>query len=180
MATTLRNRKAKDFDIHEDGPYTEDTEMDTDAVGDEAEPEVQDDNEGYARHGRKHDHRTPSEQQEEEQDPEAEEDDEAEAEADMSDEEVLDDDMRKLQNAFPGFKHKYRLIKRIGEGESALSLFSFPALPLLLVPMPVPVLITSPRRHIFYRLQSPGPAVRAVRQQVGSRQGEREVDTTAK
>lgn len=42
--------------------------------------------------------------------------DEVEEDNDFSEDEELDDDMRKLQEAFPGFKHKYRLIKRIGEG----------------------------------------------------------------
>ncbi len=29
---------------------------------------------------------------------------------------AVQEDMEKLQNAFPGFRDKYRLIKRIGEG----------------------------------------------------------------
>lgn len=52
------------------------------------------------------------EDQEEEQEPEVEEYEEEDSDGDDD----MDDDMRKLQNAFPGFKQKYRLIKRIGEG----------------------------------------------------------------
>lgn len=125
MATTLRHRKEKDFDIHEDGPYTEDTEMDTDAIGDDAEAEAESD-EAYTHHARKYNRHDHDDQHEGEVKQEADEDDEAEA--DMSDEDVLDDDMRKLQDAFRNFKHKYRLIKRIGEGESALFLCPSPLL----------------------------------------------------
>jgi cell division control protein 7 len=53
-----------------------------------------------------------------EAEPEAEEEEEEES----SDEELVDrgvqSDMDKLQSDFPGFKDKYRLIKRIGEGTS--------------------------------------------------------------
>lgn len=109
MAAALRRRQAEDFDIHEDVPSTQDTEMVTDGAGEEAEDE-----EGYA---------DQEEQAEEEQDVELEQEQEQEElededEDDMSEEEVLDDDMKKLQEAYPGFKHKYRLIKRIGEGVS--------------------------------------------------------------
>lgn len=113
MATASRHRKAKDFNIHEDDPYTEDAGMNT---------EVEDE-EGHA----DHDHDGPlDEDQEPEQD--AEEEDEGEGDGDgdgsmsdeeMRDDEIRDDEMTKLQDAFPGFKHKYRLIKRIGEGEAA-------------------------------------------------------------
>lgn len=99
MATTVRRRQAEDFDIHEDAPSTQDTEMITDGVGEEEA----EDEEGYA---------DQEEQVEEELEQELEEEDED----DMSEEEALDDDMMKLQDAYPGFKYKYRLIKRIGEG----------------------------------------------------------------
>lgn len=52
--------------------------------------------------------------EEEDEEPELDEDDEDEEESD--EEEILDDDMRRLQDAFPGFRRKYKLIKRIGEG----------------------------------------------------------------
>lgn len=52
------------------------------------------------------------EDQEEDQEPELEEDEEQSSDGD----EHMDDEMRKLQNSFPDFKKKYRLIKRIGEG----------------------------------------------------------------
>lgn len=139
MATTYRHRKAKDFDIHEDDPTTEDADAD---MRTEAE-----DDEAYAHED--HDDQ-PEEEQEEEQEEEHEqvEDDEAEAEADMSEEEELDDDMRKLQTAFNGFKHQYRLIKRIGEGMST----SRPGSDWL------SHVLTSPR-HILHRIQGPRPAV---------------------
>lgn len=49
-----------------------------------------------------------------EEEPELDEEDEDEDESE--EEEILDDDMRRLQDAFPGFRRKYKLIKRIGEG----------------------------------------------------------------
>lgn len=109
-----------DFMIHED-PRTEETEMmdpvhateEVDPIAtEEADPiateeaEMDDDGNG-----------------EEEGEPEAE----AEVEDEDEDEESSDDDdvdktvlsdMEKLQRDFPGFKDKYRLIKRIGEGKS--------------------------------------------------------------
>lgn len=52
--------------------------------------------------------------------PEEEDEEEEDLDGDASDEDVIEDsvqqDMAKLQNAFPGFRDKYRLIKRIGEG----------------------------------------------------------------
>lgn len=111
MATAaVRRRRPHDFDIHEDGPSTENTEMNTDALGEEAEIEE------YAQEG------TPQDDQAQELDAgqETEQDQEdavtEDDENDMSEEEVLDEDMRNLQDAFPGFRRKYRLIKRIGEG----------------------------------------------------------------
>jgi hypothetical protein len=80
----------------------------------------------------------------EEQEPEVEEDEDEESDGD----EDMDDDMRKLQNAFPGFKQKYRLIKRIGEG-TCPCVSSFCALHL-----------TRSSRHILYCLQSSRPTIR--------------------
>lgn len=113
MATTYRHRKAKDFDIHEDDPATEDANMNTEVLAHGAAEE----DEAYADHADQ-----PEEDQEHAQEQELDEDEEAEAEAEgeaeLSDEEELDDDMRNLQAAFNGFKQRYRLIKRIGEGLS--------------------------------------------------------------
>lgn len=120
MTTTGRRRQANDFDIHEDGPSTEDTEMNTDAAGEEGTGEEdipeeveevvdgQDDEEQL---------RDLDPKPEPEPEPESEPEQEQE-EDDFSDDgdEAMDEDMHKLQDAFPGFKHKYRLIKRIGEG----------------------------------------------------------------
>lgn len=114
MATAaVRRRRPHDFDIHEDGPSTEDTEMNTDALGEEAEIEE------YAQEGTPQDDQAQEldagQETEQDQEDAATEDDDN----DMSEEEVLDEDMRNLQDAFPGFKRKYRLIKRIGEGTYA-------------------------------------------------------------
>ena len=96
MATTLRRRRAEEFEIHEDVPSTEDTEMNTDALQEEED----------------------TENVEDEQEPEEYDDDDNASES--SDDGVVDNgvqiDMEKLQNSFPGFRQKYRLIKRIGEG----------------------------------------------------------------
>ncbi|KAK0724910.1 kinase-like domain-containing protein [Lasiosphaeris hirsuta] len=95
MATAAppRCRRAEDaFRIHEDVPSTEDAEM----------------------NGHLH------EDEEEEGEPMEELDDQESNFSESSEEEVIDgniqEDMEKLQNAFPGFRHRYRLIKRIGEG----------------------------------------------------------------
>lgn len=119
MATAaVRRRRPHDFDIHEDGSSTEDTEMNTDALGEEAEIEK------YAQEG------VPQDEQDADQDTEQDQEEgggDEDDEDDMSEEEILDEDMRKLQDAFPGFRQKYRLIKRIGEGthrESMMRLHS--------------------------------------------------------
>ncbi|KAL0940108.1 cell cycle protein [Colletotrichum truncatum] len=94
MATATRKRSREAFEIHEDPPHarTEDTEM---VPGSEHQTEVEED------------------------------DDADDAENDCSDESSDEDDivdstvqrdMERLQDCFPGFRHKYRLIKRIGEG----------------------------------------------------------------
>lgn len=114
MAATARRRQANDFDIHEDGLSTEDTEMNTDAAGEEDVDgeEDPDDVEGEG-DGEEHE----DEDQIQDAEPEAEPDSDQEQQGDdFSEDEAMDEDMRKLQDAFPGFKHKYRLIKRIGEG----------------------------------------------------------------
>ncbi|KAK4235554.1 kinase-like domain-containing protein [Achaetomium macrosporum] len=102
MATVMptRRRRADSFQtesfrIHEDAPSTEDTEMNESALRDD--DEVEQDGEP------------------------AEEDGEESRSSESSDEEATDDshiqqDMEKLQNCFDGFRNKYRLIKRIGEG----------------------------------------------------------------
>src|SRR4051812_11113707 len=80
------------FEIHEDVPHSADTDMNEEEVeedeGEEAEQEEGDDQESTY--------------------------------SESSEEAVVDTnivhDMEKLANAFPGFRHRYRLIKRIGEG----------------------------------------------------------------
>jgi cell division control protein 7 len=111
MATVMPARRrrpesfqaeAVSFRIHEDAPSTEDTEMNESAL------------------------------QDEEADPDADllEDEEEDEESDYSkssDDEVPDSsnvqqDMERLQNCFVGFRQKYRLIKRIGEGSHSFRL----------------------------------------------------------
>lgn len=96
MATAVRPQSHEPFAIHEDA-RTEDTEMMAeDGVAgqttDEVEPEEEE------------------EQQQHEEEP-AEESSEDEAV-----DRTVQSDMDKLQADFPGFRDKYRLIKRIGEG----------------------------------------------------------------
>lgn len=114
MATTTRRRQPNDFDIHEDGPSTEDTEMNTDAVNEEQVEEEEYAEEVIAEEPEEEDQVQdpevePESEQEQEQEQEQEEDD-------FSEDEAMDEDMKRLQDAFPGFRNKYRLIKRIGEG----------------------------------------------------------------
>lgn len=104
MATVVpaRRRRAdsfrtetQSFRIHEDAPSTEDTEMNESALQDDDDVE-------------------------EEGEP-AEEDGQDSEYSESSEEEAAEDhrvieDMEKLQNCFAGFRQKYRLTKRIGEG----------------------------------------------------------------
>lgn len=119
MSAAVRRRRPEDFQIHQDGPSTEDTEMNTDAAGgreeaylDDEEQEQEQEQEQSQERGARAGRRDVDEEEEEE--PELDEDDEEEEESD--EEEILDDDMRRLRDAFPGFRRKYKLIKRIGEG----------------------------------------------------------------
>lgn len=101
-SAATRRRPGESFRIHEDAPSTADTEMNEQSLRDEEERDDDD-----------------AEQEEAEQE-------EAEAQeseySESSDDELIVDhniqqDMERLQNSFPGFRYKYRLIKRIGEGE---------------------------------------------------------------
>ncbi|KAF6808963.1 cell cycle protein [Colletotrichum sojae] len=97
MATATRKRSREAFEILQDPPHarTEDTEM---VAGSE--------------------HQTEVEEEEDDDGPEVdtvEDSDESSDEDDMVDSSVQRD-MERLQDSFPGFRDKYRLIKRIGEG----------------------------------------------------------------
>ena len=91
MATVTRHRRVDSFDIHEDVPSTEDTEMNE---------EIQEEDGGM------------------EQDDDVE--DQESIFSDSSEDEPVDgqvqDDMDRLQDCFPRFRERYKLIKRIGEG----------------------------------------------------------------
>ncbi|KAK3290173.1 kinase-like domain-containing protein [Chaetomium fimeti] len=87
--------EAQPFRIHEDAPSTEDTEMNESASQDHEEAEQ----EGELL-------------EEDGQESEYSESSEEEAPADGH----FQHDMEKLQDSFAGFREKYRLIKRIGEG----------------------------------------------------------------
>ncbi|CAN8104637.1 unnamed protein product [Discula destructiva] len=140
MATITRRRLGNDFNIHEDGPATEDTEMlNTDVAADEdlgeeeeereedeedEEDEEEDDDDEEDEDeaelkGQSHDMEERLQEPEPEFNPEPEPEPQSEPEGQMEgfpEDEAMDEDMRALQDAFPGFKNKYRLIKRIGEG----------------------------------------------------------------
>ncbi|KAI3400086.1 hypothetical protein diail_4624 [Diaporthe ilicicola] len=112
MSAAVRRGQPDDFQIHQDGPSTEDTEMNTDAAaGREDEYPDEEDEAQEQEHGRE---KAQDDDQEDGEEPELDEDDVEEDESE--EEEILDDDMRRLQDAFPGFRRKYKLIKRIGEG----------------------------------------------------------------
>lgn len=85
--------EAQSFRIHEDVPSTEDTEMN------ESAPQINDEVEQEA-------------ELEDGQETEYSESSEDEAPADGH----FQQDMERLQDSFAGFRQKYRLIKRIGEG----------------------------------------------------------------
>lgn len=132
MASAVRRRRAEEkFEIHEDVPSTENTQVNDESMADEPDDYDEDDD----HHG---------------------EDDQQSDVSGSSVEDVVDTnvqiDMEKLQDSFPGFKHKYRLIKRIGEGTDAL--------PSLLDTF---LAATSNKsgfhRYVLDRLQGRGPAV---------------------
>lgn len=117
MATAMLRPVEDTFDIHEDA-RTEETEVmvNEDEVDDQdaatvGEPEVEEEE--------------PAEEQEEaEEEEEVQEEVEVEEEEESSDEEQVESsvqaDMDRLQHDFPGFRDRYRLIKRIGEGMSTI------------------------------------------------------------
>lgn len=96
MAAQIQSRRAEPFRIHEDVPSTEDTQVNEDLM------EEDDEEEYMNQHIQQEDQRSEL------------------SDSDISEDEAVDlnvqMDMEKLQKCFPGFKHKYRLIKRIGEG----------------------------------------------------------------
>ncbi|KAG6016555.1 hypothetical protein E4U43_003550 [Claviceps pusilla] len=120
MATALVHPRADDpFDIHEDA-RTEETEVMTEEDVDHAAHDV-------ARAAATDDLMDQAEEEldEEEEEEEGEEEGEEEEDGEEEDEDISDDeqvessvqaDMDKLANEFTGFRGKYRLIKRIGEG----------------------------------------------------------------
>ncbi len=84
--------ETQSFRIHEDAPSTQDTddtEMNESAVQDDDEPDQEDAQES---------------------------EDSESSEEDAPDDSHFQQDMERLQNCFVGFRQKYRLIKRIGEG----------------------------------------------------------------
>ncbi|KAK0736696.1 kinase-like domain-containing protein [Apiosordaria backusii] len=100
--TPPRRRRGESFRIHEDVPSTEDTEMNEHDFHDEEA----DDREA------EHDVEQVEEQEQEEQESEYTES----SDDDITVDRDIQYDMDKLQDSFPGFRSKYRLIKRIGEG----------------------------------------------------------------
>lgn len=103
MATAVRQRVEEPFDIHEDAA-TEETEM---MVDDDNIEDI----DPATLHGVRQEGDDDEEEEEEEED-----DDEYESSDDEKIESSVKADMDKLQQDFPGFRDKYRLIKRIGEG----------------------------------------------------------------
>lgn len=127
-AAATRRPVEETFEIHEDA-MTEETEM----MVDEDDQFGGIDNEIMDRLAMEatmeqfvgeHDHEQEQEQEHEQEQEEEPEEDEEEEEADEAEESSDDEqvessvqaDMNKLQTDFPGFRDKYRLIKRIGEG----------------------------------------------------------------
>lgn len=92
MATAAQRRAQQSFQIHEDAP-TEDAEMIEDV-----EPRTED--------------------LDEEEGDEDGQDDNSSVSSDDADlvDTGVQRDMDNLQNTFPGFREKYRLVRRIGEG----------------------------------------------------------------
>lgn len=125
MTTAVQQHVEESFDIHED-LRTEDTEMMAEEERTEEAAPMDDDEraqyEALQQHHRMQQmhphqqHQTSHHQQQNE----PQEEEEEEPEEEESEEEAVDRsvqaDMDKLQSDFPGFRNRYRLIKRIGEG----------------------------------------------------------------
>lgn len=99
MATVMpaRRPRAESFCIHEDAPSTADTEMNESAA-------------------LQHDDEVDREDDAEDADGQESECSESSEEETAETSRHIQDDMDRLQDTFAGFRHKYRLIKRIGEG----------------------------------------------------------------
>ncbi|KPM37259.1 Cell cycle serine/threonine-protein kinase hsk1 [Neonectria ditissima] len=106
MAAEIHHQVEEPFEIHEDA-RTEDTEMMAEEERTEEVVPPTDEADEYQH--------APHQQQ-----PFEEEEEEEELAEESSEDETVDRsvqaDMDKLQSDFPGFRNKYRLIKRIGEG----------------------------------------------------------------
>jgi cell division control protein 7 len=140
-ATVVRRRTEELFDIHEDA-RTEDTEMmdDEDVAVATAPDEAMD-------------HVDAEAEEEEEEEDQSSDDDQVEG--------SVQADMDKLSNDFPGFRGKYRLIKRIGEG-GCCPVYSFS--PKVFNDIAEPLTHLDLRRNILYRVQSRRFPVRKIRQ----------------
>lgn len=124
MAATAPHHHDRQFEIHED-IRTEDTEMMVEEERtEEAGPNEEDE---HVQHSHVHQHHhmqhhNPQQQQHhhvQQQIHAVQEEEEERAEESSEDEAVdrgVQEDMDKLQSDFPGFRNRYRLIKRIGEG----------------------------------------------------------------
>lgn len=112
MTSAVRRRREESFAIHEDVPSTEDTEMNDDAAQQ---------TEGYSGEQEGNEEELEEEEAEEEDGEGEEEEDYSESDdEDAAVDLTVQEDMEKLQDTFPGFRQKYRLVKRIGEGWSWL------------------------------------------------------------
>ncbi|KAH7014978.1 serine/threonine protein kinase Hsk1 [Ilyonectria destructans] len=109
-ATTHHHQVEEPFEIHEDA-RTEDTEMMAEEERTEEAVPPTDEAEQQQYH-----HQAPQHQHQQSFEEEEEEDIADESSEDEAVDRTVQADMEKLQGDFPGFRNKYRLIKRIGEG----------------------------------------------------------------
>jgi len=130
-------------------PSTEDTQVNDESMADEQE-EYEDDEEDH--HGEGDDQQSEA----------------SEGSADEAVDTNVQIDMEKLQDSFPGFRHKYRLIKRIGEGTASSP-------PMTMTVLATRLTLEHPPRHILNCLQSRRLTVRPLRQHMGRGEGERKV-----
>ncbi|CVL01539.1 CDC7 protein kinase [Fusarium proliferatum] len=127
MSAAVHQHVEEHFDIHED-LRTEDTEMMVEEERTEEAAPIDEDERVQSfqqahqqqhiqqlQHQQQHAQHQPQQPQEEPQEEEEEEEEEEESEDEAVDR-TVQADMDKLQNDFPGFRNRYRLIKRIGEG----------------------------------------------------------------
>lgn len=110
METAARRKVDSNFDIHVDAAMTDDRQRGSRDIDPHCMEEVESGDEHI-------EDLDPHCMEETENDEEEEDEEDDDSSDDDNVESSVQEDMDRLQRDFPGFRDKYRLIKRIGEGK---------------------------------------------------------------